>query len=186
VLARFKKQVETTSLVSALDALRANVMITDDQLNITYLNSAAKALMQEAEADLRKELPRFSVATLIGSNIDVFHTNPSHQRTMLATLRAPHSATIKVGRWSFDVVVTPLVRRGQRRGFVVEWADASARLLNVDYANKMAAISRFQSVIEFTVDGVILDANKNFLDALGYTAAEVVAKTKQAAKVLVR
>ena len=53
-------------------------MIADDQLNIAYMNKAALALMRDAEADLRKELPRFSTTTLIGSNIDVFHKNPAH------------------------------------------------------------------------------------------------------------
>ncbi|HYC01996.1 MAG TPA: PAS domain-containing methyl-accepting chemotaxis protein [Azospirillaceae bacterium] len=38
---------------------------------------------------------------------------------------------------------------------------------------KMAAIGRSQAVIEFTPDGTILDANANFLDAMGYTLAEI-------------
>jgi methyl-accepting chemotaxis protein len=38
------------------------------------------------------------------------------------------------------------------------------------------AVSRSQAVIEFDPDGVILTANQNFLDALGYTLAEIVGK----------
>jgi methyl-accepting chemotaxis protein len=57
----------------ALDAVHANIMLADSNLNITYINPAVRELLQDAEADMRKELPRFSVATLIGSNIDVFH-----------------------------------------------------------------------------------------------------------------
>lgn len=135
---------------AALNALRANVMMADANLNITYMNDAALSLMQEAEADLRAELPRFSVATLIGSNIDVFHKNPSHQRAMLARLEKPHSATIWVGKRAFDLLVSPLHVQGRRAGFVVEWADAKARLLNVDYAAQIAAISRSQAVVQFT------------------------------------
>lgn len=40
-------------------------------------------------------------------------------------------------------------------------------------AGKLAAISRAQAVIEFTVDGEILTANENFLATLGYELAEV-------------
>ncbi|UEM06966.1 hypothetical protein JL101_031295 (plasmid) [Skermanella rosea] len=47
--------------------------------------------MREAEEDLKKELPRYSAATLIGSDFNVFHKNPGHQRAMLAALDKPHS-----------------------------------------------------------------------------------------------
>ncbi len=42
-----------------------------------------------------------------------------------------------------------------------------------DAAGKLAAISRSQAVIEFTLDGKILDANENFLSALGYSLQEI-------------
>jgi methyl-accepting chemotaxis protein len=38
---------------------------------------------------------------------------------------------------------------------------------------QVAAISRVQAVIEFTLDGTILTANENFLNALGYTLEEI-------------
>ncbi len=160
----------------AVDALRANVMIADENLNIVYLNPSVTALLRAAEADLRVELPRFSVATLVGSNIDVFHKNPSHQRAMLAALTKPHSATIKVANHQFDLLVTPLSDGGRRIGFAVEWSDAKERLANMDYAAQMEAISRSQAVIEFTVDGIITRANDNFLKVMGYRLDEVVGK----------
>ncbi len=43
--------------LQALEALRANVMIADAELNITYMNPAVRELLQETEADIRKELP---------------------------------------------------------------------------------------------------------------------------------
>ncbi len=158
----------------ALDALQANVMVADAKLNITYMNPAVMELLKEAESDLKKELPRFSVATLIGSNIDVFHKNPSHQRNMLAALKNRHSATITVGNRVFDLLVTPLRQGGKTVGFVVEWADAKARLLNLDYAAQIAAISRSQAIIEFTVEGRIMGANENFLTLMGYSLQEIV------------
>ncbi len=45
--------------------------------------------------------------------------------------------------------------------------------LSLDYERKLAAISRSQGVIEFSPDGIILDANQNMLSALGYTLDEV-------------
>ncbi|MFC0384823.1 methyl-accepting chemotaxis protein [Muricoccus vinaceus] len=170
------KQQSALARVVALDALRANIMVADRDLTITYANPSAMALMREAEADLKKELPRFSADKLIGSNIDVFHKNPVHQRKMLAGLTKPHAATIRVGSRVFDLLVSPLSAKGRPLGFVVEWADAQDRLENFDYAAQMRAISRWQSVISFTTDGTILSANENFLRTMGYSLEEVLGK----------
>ncbi|MDO1585086.1 methyl-accepting chemotaxis protein [Rhizobium oryzicola] len=157
-----------------LDDVSANIMIADANLNIVYLNDAVRKFLIEAETDLKKELPAFSVDKLVGSNIDIFHKNPSHQRNMLARLQTVHKATIWVGRWAFDLTVTPLKRGGKVAGFSVEWFDANARLKNLDYQNQFEAISRVQAVIEFTPDGKVVTANENFLKALGYRLDEIV------------
>jgi PAS domain S-box-containing protein len=173
---KFSKNTVDTSKTAGLDALRANVMIADSELNITYMNPAAVNLMRDAEDELKAELPRFSVANLIGSNIDIFHKNPGHQRKMLAALDKPHNATIRVGTRVFDLLVSPLFDKGQRIGFVVEWSDAKERLLNLDYAMQLAAVNRSQAAIEFSVDGQIIHANENYLKATGYRLDEIKGK----------
>jgi methyl-accepting chemotaxis protein len=47
---------------------------------------------------------------------------------------------------------------------------------NIEDAGKIAAIGRAQAVIEFEMDGTIITANQNFLDALGYSLAEIQGK----------
>jgi methyl-accepting chemotaxis protein len=91
----FKRKTNLEALKSsAMDVLGANVMVADDSLHIVHMNGAVAALLRQAEADLRKDLPGFDVAKLIGSNIDVFHKNPQHQRQMLEKLNAaPRSAS---------------------------------------------------------------------------------------------
>ncbi|MBB5019359.1 methyl-accepting chemotaxis protein [Chitinivorax tropicus] len=42
-----------------------------------------------------------------------------------------------------------------------------------DYTGQLAAIGKSQAVIEFTLDGRILNANDNFLNALGYSLSEI-------------
>src|SRR5262245_12838048 len=49
---------------------------------------------------------------------------------------------------------------------------ADAREL-ADLRGQVQAIGRSQAVIEFTLDGVILNANENFLKAVGYSLDEV-------------
>ena len=41
---------------------------------------------------------------------------------------------------------------------------------------KLDALSRSQAVIEFNLDGTIITANANFLNAMGYTLEEIRGK----------
>jgi methyl-accepting chemotaxis protein len=61
---------------------------------------------------------------------------------------------------------------------VVEFATdvtAAKRQYN-EFTGKVAAMDRAQAVIEFDLDGTVLHANSNFLEAMGYTLAEVKGK----------
>jgi methyl-accepting chemotaxis protein len=61
---------------------------------------------------------------------------------------------------------------------VVKFAsDISAQKLKAaDFAGQIEAIGKSQAVIEFDMDGKVLIANQNFLDALGYSLAEIQGK----------
>lgn len=50
------------------------------------------------------------------------------------------------------------------------------KLSTADSEGQIAAIRKSQAVIEFSTDGTVIDANQNFLDALGYTLAEIKGK----------
>ncbi|HEX3504509.1 MAG TPA: methyl-accepting chemotaxis protein [Xanthobacteraceae bacterium] len=47
------------------------------------------------------------------------------------------------------------------------------KLRNADYEAQIGAIGKAQAVIEFSMDGKILNANANFLNALGYAIDEI-------------
>lgn len=57
---------------------------------------------------------------------------------------------------------------------VVKYASKSTKPQGQqDYIGQIEAIRRTQCVISFGLDGTILDANDNFLNAMGYTLAEI-------------
>jgi len=58
---------------------------------------------------------------------------------------------------------------------VVKYASdiTQQKLQAADYQGQINAIGQSQAVIEFTPDGTILNANKNFLDGLGYSLEEI-------------
>jgi len=69
----------------------------------------------------------------------------------------------------------PLLDRSGKPYRVVKFAtDISAqKATEADRAGQIAAIGKAQAVIEFTLDGIILNANDNFLGAVGYSLAEI-------------
>lgn len=101
----------------------------------------------------------------------------------------------KLGRGEFDAGEYRRVRKDGRevwiqasynpifdqRGRVVKVvkyaADVTAqKLAAANAAGQLAAISKSQAVIEFNMDGTIITANDNFLQALGYTLDEIKGK----------
>jgi methyl-accepting chemotaxis protein len=61
---------------------------------------------------------------------------------------------------------------------VVKFASdiSQQKLKNADFAGQIEAIGKSQAVIEFKMDGTIIDANENFLHTLGYSLAEIKGK----------
>src|SRR5262249_20420788 len=50
------------------------------------------------------------------------------------------------------------------------------KIKDADYQGQMAAVGKSQAVIEFNLDGTILNANENFLTVVGYTLDEIKGK----------
>ncbi|WP_082073167.1 methyl-accepting chemotaxis protein [Pseudomonas sp. LFM046] len=120
---------ENARIKSALDNCSTNVMIADGERNIIYMNKTVTTMLQNAEADLRKALPSFSVSKLLGGSIDQFHKNPEHQKRLLATFTSTFRTQIEVGGRHFGLVANPVISEtGERLGSVVEWADRTVEV----------------------------------------------------------
>ncbi|HDS1041046.1 TPA: methyl-accepting chemotaxis protein [Stenotrophomonas maltophilia] len=120
---------ESLRIRTALDDVTTHVMIADRERNIVFVNRPLQKMLAAAEADLRRDLPQFSAADLIGRNIDIFHRNPAHQAALLDHLTGTYRAQIRVGGRSMRLIVNPVIGDdGQRHGFVVEWADRTTEL----------------------------------------------------------
>ena len=168
------KLSEFSSLKSMLENMPTNVILADRNLTITYMNPASLRQLRE----LQSALP-VPVDQIIGTSIDVFHRNPAHQRKMLADpANLPHRSQINVGEEILELLVTAVTNdQGTYVGPMVTWEVITGKLKseakNRDYQEQINSISQIQAVIEFTMDGTIVNANDNFLKALGYTLEEI-------------
>ena len=181
-----QQEAETNAAFKgALDNLLSSVMVADADLNIIYMNKAVKALLNTAEADIRKDLPNFDAGNLLGVNIDVFHRNPAHQRKMLAGLTKTSTSQFVLGGRTLQVIAGPMVdSAGKRMGTVVEWADRTAEL---------SVEREVQEIVSAVNDGdlekrISLDGKKGFygnlasgINNLADNMAEVVGRVKTAA-----
>jgi len=69
----------------------------------------------------------------------------------------------------------PILNSRGKPVMVVKFAtDITDQMMrNADVQGQLAAINKAQAVIEFSLEGKILDANQNFLSAVGYTIEEI-------------
>ncbi|EAQ64637.1 methyl-accepting chemotaxis protein [Marinomonas sp. MED121] len=131
-------QEETARTMASLNCTTTNIMIADADRNICYMNDSVISMLQESESDLRAVLPHFNVATVLGSNIDIFHANPAHQQNLLEKLQTSYTSQIKVGRRHYRLIANPIVsEEGTRLGSVVEWLD---RTLEVEAEEEIAML----------------------------------------------
>ena len=114
----------------ALESAASNIMIADADNIIVFMNESVAEMLIGAEEDIKRDLPNFNARKIIGQSADLFHQNPAHQRSMLASLREKHRVQIAVGGHSFSLIATPLFNEnGTRLGTTVEWLDRTAAVV---------------------------------------------------------
>jgi len=113
----------------ALDNVTSSVMMADTGGNIIYVNDSVVDMLTAAQDDIRIDLPNFDASTLMGTNIDGFHKDPSHQQRLLEGLKQRFSSKINIGPRTFTLIAAPVVdSNGTRLGSVVEWGDITEQL----------------------------------------------------------
>jgi methyl-accepting chemotaxis protein len=120
---------ESMRVKVALDNVRTGVMIADKNRNIIYMNKSVVNLMSKAESGIRKVMPNFNIAALMGANIDQFHKNPAHQQQMLGSFNSTYNTEITLAGYTFALSACPVINeQGERLGSAIEWADRTAEV----------------------------------------------------------
>jgi methyl-accepting chemotaxis protein len=154
-----------------------NVIRSDTDFIIRYMNAASKKTLKTLEA-----LLPCKVEEIVGRSIDIFHKNPSYQRTLLRDPKnLPHHANIQLGPETLSLLASPLYdAQNNYMGVMVTWDVVTEKrrleAANADYAGQVAAINRSREVIEFQLDGTIISANEIFLETFGYRLEELQGK----------
>ncbi|MBV1777007.1 HAMP domain-containing protein [Burkholderiaceae bacterium DAT-1] len=120
---------ENARIRIALDSVTTSVMIADSERRIIYANPAVLEFFSSAEHEFRQVLPEFRSTGILGSNMDQFHKRPEHQSQLLSNLKSTHTANMKVGSMTVQVVANPVIdEHGARLGTVIQWIDRTAEV----------------------------------------------------------
>ncbi|WP_321934108.1 methyl-accepting chemotaxis protein [Paraburkholderia sp. J8-2] len=88
----------------------------------------------------------------------------------------------RVGRGGREIWINasynPVIDENGRPYKVIKFATdiTAAKQQHAEYEGRLRAIDKAQAVIEFDTGGVVLHANQNFLDTLGYRLEEILGK----------
>ena len=161
-----------------VEGMPIGVMLLDlETFEITYANKFSI----EALRGIQNVLP-VPAEQIVGQCVDIFHKNPAHQRALLRDpSRLPFDTRITVGTEKLDLLVTALRDpNGAYVGPMLTWTVVTAEARNEEETARLVAmlegIGASQAMIEFELDGTIITANENFLNALGYQLSEIEGK----------
>jgi methyl-accepting chemotaxis protein len=112
---------------SMMENAPVNIMYCDRDLNIQYINPKSRDTLRMIE----RHLP-ITIDKVVGTNIDIFHKNPAHQRKILGDDKnLPIRTTISVGPEKLDLLVNAIYDSQKSYiGAMVTWDVVTKKLEN--------------------------------------------------------
>jgi methyl-accepting chemotaxis protein len=119
------QEIEMSRVYSMMENAPINIMMSDLEFNINYMNPKSRETLKKLE----KLIP-IPVDKVVGSNIDIFHKVPTHQRKLLSNpANLPHRAKIKLGSEFLDLLVSPIYDKNKNYlGAMVSWDIITAKV----------------------------------------------------------
>lgn len=165
---------ESARQSAMLENMAGSVVYADRSGSISYLNAAALEMFRKVDKDLPVRCDK-----LIGQSIDFFFQNPERQRQLLSNPKnLPLKERAMIGEESFDLVISAIHdSKNEYIGNLISWDCVTSKVamdaLNADYRGQIQAISKALAVIEFKMDGTVVNANDVFLKTTGYTLEDI-------------
>ncbi len=131
----------------------------------------------------------YTLEEIVGKHHSMFVTEETKQSTAykefwrgLASGKSFNQQYRRIGKdgkviW-LEASYNPVMDDDGRPLKIIKFATdiTTRKMRDADYEGKMTALAKAQAIIEFTPDGIILDANQKFLDAVGYRLEEIKGK----------
>jgi methyl-accepting chemotaxis protein len=107
-----------------LDSIATPALIASADMVIRHCNPALYDMFRPFEKDIQGDLPKFSLDTLVGQSVDLFHRNPAHQRQIVGGMSDRMDGKLAMGGRHYAFSASPLWEAdGTLAGAIVEWRD---------------------------------------------------------------
>lgn len=134
---------ENLRIRTALDNVSSSVMVADEDYSVIYLNKSLDTMFHDAQDALRTVLPGFDANNLLGTSMDEFHRDPSHQRRILDSATSSVTNEVEVAGLTMKIVANPVIDpEGKRLGTVVEWANRTDEVATEKEIDDLVAAAR--------------------------------------------
>ncbi|CAM2066431.1 PAS domain-containing protein [Sulfidibacter corallicola] len=131
--------LEATRMRSSVTGSGTAMMMVDRDLVITYINPATDKMLRKHLPVFQAAYPGFSLENMVGTCIDRFHEDPSHQRKILNDpSNLPYITDIRVAHLIFNLQVTAMVDdQGEYIGNTLEWYDVTEVRAREDQVSRL-------------------------------------------------
>ncbi|HXH85192.1 MAG TPA: methyl-accepting chemotaxis protein, partial [Nitrospira sp.] len=115
---RLRLETEQARVMSMMENSPTAAMMADKDLKIIYVNPATMQILKRVEAYLPVRPEQ-----VVGSNVDIFHKNPTYQRKILSNDKnLPVRAKIQIGPETADLLVSAIYDQNKNYlGPMVTW-----------------------------------------------------------------
>src|SRR5204863_7261572 len=113
------------SPAAVLDSVQANIFVTDNDLNLVYLNDKARTTLRALEPQLRQALG-LGLDDLVGASLYRMHADRAAlQRLADGADARPRNVDFTFGAVTLGASMSPV---GTGEGFVFAWADITSKV----------------------------------------------------------
>lgn len=130
---------ENARVKYALDGSSGQVMITDTDYHVIYLNDAVQEMLKHAAPDLKQVMPHFNPDNLLGNSIDSYFAQLKNKFAQFDTQTSSITTELIVAGRTFTVITSPVNVDGKRVGTVFEWQDKTEWLAQEQEKERVAA-----------------------------------------------
>jgi len=168
---------------AALEHAGTNFMIADEQEVVIFVNKTAREYLTRLEPELRRYIPNFEAAKIVGGSIHRYHKDPQAIKHILAGLKQGdvRRGEITPGPFVFEHQTRAVFNsKGEKLAYVVEWRDVTSERKTqqmIDELVQGASKGRLSDRIDTDrLDGVYKAMSMNvnrLLDAISVPMKEV-------------
>lgn len=135
---------KANQLQNAIDQLSANVMITDRELNILYLNQTMHTFLQQRQIQLKDALPSLNIDNPRGQNLTLFDAGGQLNLESLKNSSQAHSdIDLTLGDYQLHLHIIPVFNRAkQHTTNLIEWVDKTAEKQLLEQVNSTVEAAR--------------------------------------------